>query len=181
MVLAEGSTPDEAVNLSLITRPLLDGGLGGVERARLDWDFKPEYGHGEQRDRTGLWVLFSSNEIHVHVYFGSKYRGLKQPRTYLLCQYYTCQNSAMCLLDTETDPRTDKTWPSHSIVADALLFIHLFGAFYLWVNNIHISLYWSNVDVVCGVRLRGGLLSEECMFTLRYLKHTTVPEATTTL
>lgn len=42
MVLAEGSTPDEAVNLSLITRPLLDGGRGGVERARLDWDFKPD-------------------------------------------------------------------------------------------------------------------------------------------
>lgn len=45
MVLAEGSTPDEAVNLSLITRPLLDGGRGGVERARLDWDFKPESGN----------------------------------------------------------------------------------------------------------------------------------------
>lgn len=42
MVLADGSTPDEAVNLSLITRPLLDGGRGGVERARLDWDFKPD-------------------------------------------------------------------------------------------------------------------------------------------
>lgn len=42
MVLAEGSTPGEAVNLSLITRPLLEGGRGGVERARLDWDFKPD-------------------------------------------------------------------------------------------------------------------------------------------
>lgn len=41
MVLVEGSTPDEAVNLSLITRPLLEGGRGGVESARLDWDFKP--------------------------------------------------------------------------------------------------------------------------------------------
>lgn len=42
MVLAEGSAPDEVVNLSLITRPLREGGLGGVDRARLDWDFKPE-------------------------------------------------------------------------------------------------------------------------------------------
>lgn len=41
MVLVEGSTPDEAENLSLITRPLLEGGRGGVESARLDWDFKP--------------------------------------------------------------------------------------------------------------------------------------------
>ena len=41
IVLAEGSTPDEAVNLSLNTRPLLEGGRGGVERALLDWDFKP--------------------------------------------------------------------------------------------------------------------------------------------
>lgn len=42
MVLAEGSTPEEAVNLSLITRPLREGGLGGVDSARLDWDFRPE-------------------------------------------------------------------------------------------------------------------------------------------
>lgn len=46
MVLAEGSTPDDAVNLSLITRPLREGGLGGVDRARLDWDFKPGGRHG---------------------------------------------------------------------------------------------------------------------------------------
>lgn len=36
MVLAEGSLPDAVVNLSLITRPRLEGGRGGVESARLD-------------------------------------------------------------------------------------------------------------------------------------------------
>lgn len=59
MVLAEGSTPDDADNLSLITRPLLDGGLGGVERARLDWDFKPEDGCAQHVNITGI-VLFAS-------------------------------------------------------------------------------------------------------------------------
>jgi hypothetical protein len=41
MVLLEGSEEEEAASLSVITRPLLEGGRGGVDRALLDWDFKP--------------------------------------------------------------------------------------------------------------------------------------------
>ncbi len=63
MVLAEGSTPDEAVNLSLITRPLLDGGRGGVDRARLDWDFKPDGRNRQHGNIKSLLALFSSTEI----------------------------------------------------------------------------------------------------------------------
>lgn len=54
MVLAEGSTPDEAVSLSLMTRPRRDGGRGGVERARLDWDFKPDGRDGQGSVRVQL-------------------------------------------------------------------------------------------------------------------------------
>lgn len=64
MVFAEGSTPEEAVSLSLITRPLLDGGLGGVERARLDCDFKP-VGHMELRNRCFLYILFTMSHFKL--------------------------------------------------------------------------------------------------------------------
>ena len=42
MVLLEGSEEEEAASLSVITRPLLEGGRGGGNRALLDWDFRPE-------------------------------------------------------------------------------------------------------------------------------------------
>lgn len=71
MVLAEGSTLDEAVNLSLMTRPLLDGGRGGVERARFDWDFKPE---GREENK--------NTEIQNNICFSTKYI-----IAYILCHY----------------------------------------------------------------------------------------------
>ena len=63
MVFAEGSTPDDAVNLSLITRPLLDGGRGGVERARLDCDFKPDDRDRHHGNIKSLLLLFLFIEI----------------------------------------------------------------------------------------------------------------------
>ncbi len=36
MVLADGSTPEDAASLSLRTRPRRDGGRGGVDKALFD-------------------------------------------------------------------------------------------------------------------------------------------------
>ncbi len=97
MVLAEGSTPDEAVNLSLITRPLLEGGRGGVERARLDWDFKPD-GRGTQHGNptdTQVNFYFFPKIIYTEFYTESTrvIRQYAELNTYL--KHY--QNTAMCL------------------------------------------------------------------------------------
>lgn len=48
MVLADGSTPEEAASLSLRTRPRRDGGRGGVDKALFDWDFRPETNHEDE-------------------------------------------------------------------------------------------------------------------------------------
>lgn len=95
MVLAEGSTPEEAVNLSLMTRPLLDGGRGGVERARFDWDFKPNNRH-EVYDVT-------------HKYYYQSRVAWNRPKYLRLRQHCSCPGNH-CLLSSSPSPR-DSSFP----------------------------------------------------------------------
>ena len=76
MVLAEGSTPEEAVSLSLITRPLREGGRGGVDSALLDWDFRPGRTHTHTHTENSVYKIHSfdtldrPHSIQVDICFG---------------------------------------------------------------------------------------------------------------